>query len=316
MRFADAASPRPRLCPSSAGLSALAAVAWYSRSECRSGSAGSSRRARHAVGGAIRPHRRRIRNAALPRASIARWRRASCSLLPSPLALAAGIVLGLLAYLVRAFPALQRVDRSVADWAFAHRSSFSTSGLNAITSLGTAQVVIVLAVVVAAVDYVRTRNRWSASFSDRRPRRDGADHARSQRSRRTRPPGARARRGPSRAVVPEWALCDRGGVLCSRRPGARQAHVPARASAACRSRCGSRRGGCREPGPARPPLAVRRHRRPGARLGLVRTLRGSLRRAPAQAGTAAVDTAAATAQAVRTPAPRAGTAAGGPGSSV
>lgn len=143
-----------------AAILALTAVTRYSRSSATPHQP--SLEAARAAGGAIRPHRR-------VRALLAtRFDREVATgflfTLALGFALTAGIVLGLLAYLVRAFPALQHLDRSVADWAFRNRSSFSTSGLNAITSLGTAQVVIVLAVVVAAFDFVRTRNRWSAPF--------------------------------------------------------------------------------------------------------------------------------------------------------
>jgi undecaprenyl-diphosphatase len=77
---------------------------------------------------------------------------------------AAGLVLGLLALLVRTQPALNRGDRSIAAWGYHHRTPFSTHGLNAITQLGNIKVVLVLAVTVAAVDLFRTRNRWSGLF--------------------------------------------------------------------------------------------------------------------------------------------------------
>jgi len=77
---------------------------------------------------------------------------------------AAGLVLGLLAYLVRSLPALNHLDRSVSAWGFDHRTPLSTHALNALTNLGNITVVVVLAVAVAAVDFVRTRSRWSALF--------------------------------------------------------------------------------------------------------------------------------------------------------
>ena len=67
-------------------------------------------------------------------------------------------------YLVRSVPALQNVDNSVADWAYGHRTSFSTSGLHAITDLGSIQIVVGLALVLAAIDFYRTRSRWSLPF--------------------------------------------------------------------------------------------------------------------------------------------------------
>ena len=60
-------------------------------------------------------------------------------------AIAGGLVLGLLAYLIRSFPATQRLDNSAAAWGFDHRTEVSTRGLHLVTDLGTAQVVIALA---------------------------------------------------------------------------------------------------------------------------------------------------------------------------
>jgi membrane-associated phospholipid phosphatase len=78
--------------------------------------------------------------------------------------LAAGVLLGVLVYLIRSVDALHRVDNSVANWGFANRTSFSTSGLQAITQLGSIRIVAGLAVAVAAIDFYRTRGRWSLPF--------------------------------------------------------------------------------------------------------------------------------------------------------
>jgi undecaprenyl-diphosphatase len=143
-----------------AGLTALVAVAWYSRSNAVPQRP--SLEAAREVGETIRVHR------GLRALLATRFDREVATGLLLTLAVAvtvvAGVVLGVLTYLVRALPALQRLDRSVADGAFDHRSAFSTSALERITSLGTAQVVIVLAVVVAVFDLIRTRNRWCAPF--------------------------------------------------------------------------------------------------------------------------------------------------------
>src|SRR4029077_20341023 len=72
--------------------------------------------------------------------------------------------LGVLVYVVRSVPALQNIDNSVAGWGHDHRTSFSTSGLHVITELGNIQVVVGLAVVLAAIDFYRTRSRWSLPF--------------------------------------------------------------------------------------------------------------------------------------------------------
>jgi len=79
-------------------------------------------------------------------------------------ALVAGILLGLLAFLVRSQPTLNHLDRSVSAWGFDHRTLLSTDGLNALTQLGNIKLVVLFAAVVAAVDLVRTRNRWSVLF--------------------------------------------------------------------------------------------------------------------------------------------------------
>ena len=79
-------------------------------------------------------------------------------------ALAAGILLGVLAILVRSQPTLNHLDRSVSAWGFHHRTPLSTHGLDALTQLGNIKLVILFAVAVAALDFVRTRNRWSPLF--------------------------------------------------------------------------------------------------------------------------------------------------------
>jgi undecaprenyl-diphosphatase len=78
--------------------------------------------------------------------------------------LVGGLVLGILAVLVRRVAAIQHVDNFVAAWGYDHRGSASTSGLKAITDLGSIQVVIVAAVVLVLVDAIRHRNRWSFLF--------------------------------------------------------------------------------------------------------------------------------------------------------
>jgi len=78
--------------------------------------------------------------------------------------LVGGLVLGILAVLVRRVAAIQHVDNSVAAWGHDHRSSASTRGLLAITDLGNIRIVIGLAVVLVIVDAIRNRNRWSFLF--------------------------------------------------------------------------------------------------------------------------------------------------------
>ena len=75
-----------------------------------------------------------------------------------------GIVLGVLAALVRRVASIQHVDTFVADWGYRHRSSGSTSALRAITNLGNIRLVLVFAAVLAAVELIRRRSRWSVLF--------------------------------------------------------------------------------------------------------------------------------------------------------
>jgi membrane-associated phospholipid phosphatase len=75
-----------------------------------------------------------------------------------------GVLLGMLAYLVRGDNDLVRLDNSVANWGDRHASPISTDGLNAITHLGEPVVVAVLAAVLALIETVRTRSRWVVPF--------------------------------------------------------------------------------------------------------------------------------------------------------
>ena len=80
------------------------------------------------------------------------------------LTLVGGLVLGVLALLVRRVAAIQHVDNFVAAWGHDHRTPLSTSGLKAITELGNIKVVIGLAIVLVIVDAFRRRSRWSFLF--------------------------------------------------------------------------------------------------------------------------------------------------------
>jgi membrane-associated phospholipid phosphatase len=76
----------------------------------------------------------------------------------------AGVVLGLLAYLVRTNAQLASIDNSVAKWGNRHASPLSDHVLNAVTQLGSIYVVVALAIVLAAVELHRTRGRWIVPF--------------------------------------------------------------------------------------------------------------------------------------------------------
>ncbi len=77
---------------------------------------------------------------------------------------AGGVLLVVLAYLVRGNTELVRLDNSVANWGDQNASSFSTDGLNTITQLGDPVVVACLAAMVAVVETVRTRSKWVVPF--------------------------------------------------------------------------------------------------------------------------------------------------------
>jgi undecaprenyl-diphosphatase len=76
----------------------------------------------------------------------------------------AGVVLGLLASLVRTNARLASLDNAVARWAARHASPLSTHVLNAITQLGSIYVVLGLCFVLAAVELYRTGSRSLVPF--------------------------------------------------------------------------------------------------------------------------------------------------------
>ena len=75
-----------------------------------------------------------------------------------------GLLLGVLAYLMRTNARLVDADASVAQWGADHSSDVSERGLTLITHLGATPVVIVLAAVLAIVEYIRRPNRWIVPF--------------------------------------------------------------------------------------------------------------------------------------------------------
>jgi membrane-associated phospholipid phosphatase len=75
-----------------------------------------------------------------------------------------GVGLGVLAYLERTNERLNRLDRSVAAWGYDHRSAASTHGLHVVTQLGSFTTIVVLCVIVAAIETLRTRSAWVVPF--------------------------------------------------------------------------------------------------------------------------------------------------------
>jgi membrane-associated phospholipid phosphatase len=77
---------------------------------------------------------------------------------------AGGVVLALLAVVVRSSDVLSGLDSSVAGWGDRHASAWSHDALTLVTYLGETVTVVVVAVVVAGVEIARTRNRWVLPF--------------------------------------------------------------------------------------------------------------------------------------------------------
>ena len=78
--------------------------------------------------------------------------------------LCGGLVLAVLAFLVRSDTGLVRLDRSVAEWGQRHASPLTDHVLNAITFVGQPVSIGMLAALVALAETIRTRNRWIAPF--------------------------------------------------------------------------------------------------------------------------------------------------------
>jgi membrane-associated phospholipid phosphatase len=79
-------------------------------------------------------------------------------------AVGGGLLLGVLAYLVRANSHLVGIDNGVAKWGDRHASAMSMHVLNGITQLGGIYAIIVLCVVLAVAETIRERSVWVAPF--------------------------------------------------------------------------------------------------------------------------------------------------------
>jgi undecaprenyl-diphosphatase len=115
-----------------------------------------------AAGEAVRPHAR------LRRFVVRRLDRTVATgfllTLALSIALLGGLALGVLAFLVRRIAFIQHLDNVVAAWGYDHRSATSTKGLRAVTDLGSLDIVVGLAVALAAFAVIRWRDRWSFLF--------------------------------------------------------------------------------------------------------------------------------------------------------
>jgi undecaprenyl-diphosphatase len=78
--------------------------------------------------------------------------------------LAAGLVIAVLAHLMRSNSELAAIDKSVGQWGVDHRLEWSTDALQLFTLLGDTRVLIVLAVVIGVIEYVRRPSRWILPF--------------------------------------------------------------------------------------------------------------------------------------------------------
>ncbi|HEX4746489.1 MAG TPA: phosphatase PAP2 family protein [Gaiellaceae bacterium] len=80
------------------------------------------------------------------------------------LVVVAGVVVGLLAYLMRSSATLVELDDSVGQWGVDSATSWSTDLLEVVTELGGTPFVLVAAVAIAVVEYRRLPNRWMPVF--------------------------------------------------------------------------------------------------------------------------------------------------------
>jgi len=80
------------------------------------------------------------------------------------LVIAGGLVVGVLAYLMRTNARLVGVDNSVGQWEFDHRSPLSTHLLHGVTQLGGTYAVLALLAIVSVIEYRRVPSRWIPVF--------------------------------------------------------------------------------------------------------------------------------------------------------
>jgi undecaprenyl-diphosphatase len=80
------------------------------------------------------------------------------------LAIVGGILVGLLAYLMRSSDRLVDTDREVGQWGVDNATSWSTDALQLVTELGGTYFVVAAMIVVAVFEYRRVPNRWVPVF--------------------------------------------------------------------------------------------------------------------------------------------------------
>jgi undecaprenyl-diphosphatase len=80
------------------------------------------------------------------------------------LAIVGGLLVGILAFLMRSSATLVSVDNSAGEWGVHHATPWSTHAIQLVTDLGGTRWVIAFGVVVCVVEYVRVPNRWIPFF--------------------------------------------------------------------------------------------------------------------------------------------------------
>ncbi len=79
-------------------------------------------------------------------------------------AIGGGVLLGVLAYLIRTNSLLIGIDNGVAKWGDRHASTMTMHVLNDVTQLGSFYTVVVLCVVLAVAETIRERSAWVTPF--------------------------------------------------------------------------------------------------------------------------------------------------------
>ncbi|UGS34229.1 phosphatase PAP2 family protein [Capillimicrobium parvum] len=75
-----------------------------------------------------------------------------------------GLLLAVVAFLVRRGNGPIGLDEAAAEWSHRHATAWSTDVLSAVTDLGAPRTIIGLAVVLAVVETIRTRDAWIVPF--------------------------------------------------------------------------------------------------------------------------------------------------------
>ena len=80
------------------------------------------------------------------------------------LAVVGGLVVGVLAFLMRSSGTLVSIDRSAGQWGQDNATTWSSDAIQFVTDLGGTWFVLALGVVVCVVEYLRVPNRWIPFF--------------------------------------------------------------------------------------------------------------------------------------------------------